>query len=234
MRSRARARHRYLAIYSEDPLTHFFLDKAHERSVNADIPIEILSHTIQLRQDLYMEQQTKRLSGVVTALESEISPLKLVLVNVTFRVNDFVGGKLFSEPPLVINVETRQFAVTSQFLKRTKIVDYIGRAYKKIIVPRQMSRNFVGKGVYMREIDEEFDGHSVGQTDRLCTYDEDPGDPVDYIGNAMNHASLKAAFEALAGRNHLNQRSAHINAAVGDKATISRQLETETEQFDYG
>ncbi|KAK9104585.1 hypothetical protein Scep_021429 [Stephania cephalantha] len=92
----------------------------------------------------------------------------------------------------------------------------------------------------MREIDEAFDGHSAGQTDRFCTYDEDPGnldqydphssddseielaiddnddfddygesfdlktleeegDPVDPIGNAVNLASIKAAFEALAG-----------------------------------
>ncbi|KAK9104565.1 hypothetical protein Scep_021409 [Stephania cephalantha] len=263
------------------------LDEAHERSVNTDILIGILSRTIQLRQDLYMEQQKKRLSGVVIAPENEVSPLKLVLMSATLRVNDFVGGKLFSVPPPVINVETRQFAVTIHFSKRTEIVDYVGQAYKTIMsihrrlpeggilvfvtgqreveylcqklrrASRQMSCN-ISKGqrgkdnaaletnsvdqvVDMREIDEAFGGHSAGQTDRFCTYDEDPGnldqydphssddseielavddnddfddygesfdlktledegDPVDPIGSAVNLTSLKAAFEALAGK----------------------------------
>ncbi|KAK9091050.1 hypothetical protein Sjap_024227 [Stephania japonica] len=263
------------------------LDEAHERSVNTDILIGMLSRTIQLRRDLYVKQQKMRLSGEVIAPENEVSPLKLVLMSATLRVNDFVGGNLFSEPPPVINVETRQFAVTIHFSKRTEIVDYIGQAYKTImsihrrlpeggilvfvtgqreveylckrlrIASRKMNCNIskgqrgkdtatletnsVEKGVDMGEIDEAFDGHSVGQADRFCTYDEDPanldqydphssddseielaidddddfddyeesfdlktleegGDPVDPIGNAVNLPSLKAAFEALAGK----------------------------------
>ncbi|GAV82266.1 DEAD domain-containing protein/Helicase_C domain-containing protein/HA2 domain-containing protein/OB_NTP_bind domain-containing protein [Cephalotus follicularis] len=109
------------------------LDEAHERSLNTDILIGMLSRIIQLRQDLYEEQRGKLLSGECISPENLIFPLKLVLMSATLRVEDFISGRrLFCNPP-VIEVPTRQFPVTLHFLKRTEIVDYIGQAYKKVM-----------------------------------------------------------------------------------------------------
>ncbi|PSS14702.1 ATP-dependent RNA helicase [Actinidia chinensis var. chinensis] len=110
------------------------LDEAHERSLNTDILIGMLSRVIQQRQIIYDEQQHKIISGDRISPESMISPLKLVLMSATLRVEDFVSGtRIFRSPPPVIEVPTRQYPVTIHFSKRTEIVDYIGQAYKKVL-----------------------------------------------------------------------------------------------------
>ncbi|GFZ04813.1 lysyl-tRNA synthetase 1 [Actinidia rufa] len=110
------------------------LDEAHERSLNTDILIGMLSRVIQQRQIIYDEQQRKIISGDRISPESMISPLKLVLMSATLRVEDFVSGtRIFRNPPPVIEVPTRQYPVTIHFSKRTEIVDYIGQAYKKVL-----------------------------------------------------------------------------------------------------
>ncbi|XP_031744534.1 ATP-dependent RNA helicase DEAH13 isoform X2 [Cucumis sativus] len=110
------------------------LDEAHERSMNTDILIGMLSRVVKLRQDLHMKQRQLTLSGGKISPENMIFPLKLVLMSATLRVEDFVsGGRLFHVSPPIIEVPTRQFPVTVHFSKRTDIVDYIGQAYKKVM-----------------------------------------------------------------------------------------------------
>ncbi|KAJ4849110.1 hypothetical protein Tsubulata_027768 [Turnera subulata] len=110
------------------------LDEAHERSVNTDILIGMLSRVVPLRQKIYEAQQNSLLSGEIISPEDLIFPLKLVLMSATLRVEDFVsGGRLFHDSPPVIEVPTRQFPVTVHFSKRTEVVDYIGQAFKKIL-----------------------------------------------------------------------------------------------------
>ncbi|CAN1235831.1 ATP-dependent RNA helicase DEAH13 [Linum perenne] len=109
------------------------LDEAHERSVNTDILIGMLSRVIQLRQKKYQDQQAMILSGQKISPENMVFPLKLVLMSATMRVEDFISGKrLFRSPPPVIEVPTRQFPVSTHFSKRTDEVDYIGQAFKKV------------------------------------------------------------------------------------------------------
>ncbi|KAF9607478.1 hypothetical protein IFM89_036075 [Coptis chinensis] len=113
------------------------LDEAHERSLNTDILIGMLSRVIQVRQRMYQEQHEKVLSGVYVSPENIISPLKLVLMSATLRVEDFVSQrKLFSEPPPVIEVSARQFPVRLYHTKKTDPnpeEDYLVQAYKKVI-----------------------------------------------------------------------------------------------------
>uniref|UniRef100_A0A2P2KP63 RNA helicase n=1 Tax=Rhizophora mucronata TaxID=61149 RepID=A0A2P2KP63_RHIMU len=110
------------------------LDEAHERSVNTDILIGMLSRIIHLRQKIYEDQQRMILSGQSISPENMIFPLKLILMSATLRVEDFVSGRrLFPNPPPVIEIPARQFPVTVHFCKRTEIVDYIGQAYKKVL-----------------------------------------------------------------------------------------------------
>ncbi|PIA61252.1 hypothetical protein AQUCO_00300647v1 [Aquilegia coerulea] len=110
------------------------LDEAHERSLNTDILIGMLSRTILERQKLYQYQQEKVLSSASINPENIISPLKLVIMSATLRVEDFVSQRnLFLEPPPVIEVPARQFPVSIHFSKRTEVVDYMGQAYKKVM-----------------------------------------------------------------------------------------------------
>lgn len=86
-------------------------------------------------QKLYIEQQEKVLSGMHISPENMVTQLKLILMSATLRVEDFVSDRrLFRNPPPVIEVPTRQFPVTVHFSKRTEIVDYLGQAYKKVML----------------------------------------------------------------------------------------------------
>ncbi|KAL8137131.1 hypothetical protein V2J09_003132 [Rumex salicifolius] len=110
------------------------LDEAHERSLNTDILIGMLSRVIVLRQAEYEEQQKKLRSGGTIDPEARIFPLKLILMSATLKVEDFtLGERIFSKPPRVMTVETRQYKVTIHSAKRTEIFDYIGQAYKKVL-----------------------------------------------------------------------------------------------------
>ncbi|KAL8241182.1 hypothetical protein R6Q59_014537 [Mikania micrantha] len=111
------------------------LDEAHERSLNTDILIGMLSRIIVERQKIHEQQKAYEVSTEKTiAPDKKIFPLRLILMSATLRVDEFVSGdKIFSNPPPVIQVPTRQYPVTIHFSKRTDIVDYIGQAYKKIL-----------------------------------------------------------------------------------------------------
>lgn len=88
------------------------IDEAHERNVNTDILIGMLSRIVDLRR-----QKGK--------------PLKLIIMSATLRVSDFSENKqLFKTPPPVIQVDARQFPVSVHFDKKTKF-DYMDEAYKK-------------------------------------------------------------------------------------------------------
>ncbi|XVF72676.1 hypothetical protein PTKIN_Ptkin12aG0139200 [Pterospermum kingtungense] len=110
------------------------LDEAHERSLNTDILIGMLSRVIRLRQDLFEKHQRLMLSGQSISPENMVLPLKLILMSATLRVEDFISGRrLFHVPPPVIEVPTRQYPVTVHFSKRTELLDYIGQAFKKVM-----------------------------------------------------------------------------------------------------
>ncbi|EOA36036.1 hypothetical protein CARUB_v10008109mg [Capsella rubella] len=111
------------------------LDEAHERSLNTDILIGMLTRVIKIRQEYYEEQQKSLQSGCAVTSEYQIiTPLKLILMSATLRVEDFVSGKrLFPKVPPLIEVPTRQYPVTIHFSKKTEIADYIGQAYKKVM-----------------------------------------------------------------------------------------------------
>lgn len=96
------------------------IDEAHERSVNTDILIGMLSRIVDLRSRMSSD-------------DSSIKPLKLVIMSATLRFSDFLqSANLFPTrvPPLV-QVEGRQFHVTTHFARHTER-DYLEEAYRKI------------------------------------------------------------------------------------------------------
>jgi ATP-dependent RNA helicase DHX37/DHR1 len=97
------------------------IDEAHERSVNTDILIGMLSRIVPLRQELHREQPDKH------------KPLKLIVMSATLRVSDFLlNQRLFrdSTPPLV-QAEGRQYQVTEHFARRTQR-DYVLETVRKV------------------------------------------------------------------------------------------------------
>ncbi|CAG8971343.1 hypothetical protein HYALB_00005961 [Hymenoscyphus albidus] len=95
------------------------IDEAHERSVNTDILIGMLSRVVKLREEMAAE-------------DNSINPLKLIIMSATLRITDFTQNKtLFSKPPPVLQVEGRQYPVTIHFTRRTNH-DYVEEAFRKI------------------------------------------------------------------------------------------------------
>jgi ATP-dependent RNA helicase DHX37/DHR1 len=96
------------------------IDEAHERSVNTDILIGMLSRIVEQRAKPDPED------GV-------IRPLKLVIMSATLRVSDFLqNDRLFrSGTPPFVQAEGRQYPVTVHFSRRTHR-DYVEEAFRKI------------------------------------------------------------------------------------------------------
>ncbi|KAK4550724.1 hypothetical protein LTR36_000303 [Oleoguttula mirabilis] len=97
------------------------IDEAHERSVNTDILIGMLSRIVTLRADLAKEEPDKHY------------PLKLVIMSATLRVSDFAENlRLFrSGPPPIVQAEGRQYPVTVHFSRRTQR-DYVTETVEKV------------------------------------------------------------------------------------------------------
>ncbi|KAK3698389.1 putative ATP-dependent RNA helicase DHR1 [Vermiconidia calcicola] len=108
------------------------LDEAHERSVNTDLLIGLLSRIVALRAELAEESQDKHY------------PLKLIIMSATlsqgvdsFLQNTRLWNKLGGPPP-IIEAEGRQFPVTVHFARKTRrdyvseIVDKVARGHRKL------------------------------------------------------------------------------------------------------
>ena len=95
------------------------IDEAHERTVNTDILVGMLSRVVKLREEMASD-------------DTSIKPLKLIIMSATLRVADFTENKtLFSTPPPVLQAEGRQYPVTTHFARRTHH-DYVEEAFRKI------------------------------------------------------------------------------------------------------
>lgn len=89
------------------------LDEAHERNLNTDVLIGLLSKTIPLRRQAAEES-------------TDVVPLKLVLMSATLRVEDFTKNEsLFPGcKPFVVKVPGRTFPVSIHHSKVTELDDY--------------------------------------------------------------------------------------------------------------
>jgi len=96
------------------------VDEAHERGVNTDVLIGVLSRVAKLREAKWREKK------------DGTKPLRIVIMSATLRIEDFANNtSLFATTPPVIHIPARQHPVTYHFSRRT-VGDYVGEAYKKV------------------------------------------------------------------------------------------------------
>ncbi|KPM09292.1 ATP-dependent RNA helicase kurz-like protein [Sarcoptes scabiei] len=89
------------------------IDEAHERSLFSDILIGFLSKISEMRYE-------------------KGDPLKLIIMSATLKIEEFIrNSRLFSEPPPVIKINSRQYPVTVHYAKRTN-PNYLHEAYKTV------------------------------------------------------------------------------------------------------
>lgn len=95
------------------------IDEAHERNINTDILIGMLSRVLKLRRKKSNDDP------------QHYKPLKLIIMSATLKVADFSENvTLFKTPPPIINIEARQYPVSIHFSRHTSF-DYQEEAFKK-------------------------------------------------------------------------------------------------------
>jgi ATP-dependent RNA helicase DHX37/DHR1 len=124
------------------------LDEAHERNVNTDILLGMLSRAVPLRREL-SDKETAIWNSLSEEEKSEyeepIAPLKLVIMSATLRIDDFKNPVLFpSLSPPVINVEARQYPVVTHFARKTEVDNYLKETFRKVC---QIHRKLPAGGV---------------------------------------------------------------------------------------
>lgn len=104
------------------------IDEAHERSVNTDILIGMLTRIVETRAKLAQNGDEK------------VKPLKLIIMSATLRIADFTTNtKLFrSGPPPVVEAEGKAHPVVTHFARRTHreyvndAIDKVSRGHRKL------------------------------------------------------------------------------------------------------
>lgn len=108
------------------------VDEAHERSLNSDILVSLLTRIAHARCVLSHEERTKNMS----ATSYQYFPLRVIIMSATLRVEDFKNNKRLFNPngglpfPKAVTIATRQYPVTIHYNKITK-EDYAEQAFKK-------------------------------------------------------------------------------------------------------
>lgn len=96
------------------------IDEAHERTVNTDILIGLLSRIAVLRWEEFV-------GGRLAA------PLKVVIMSATLRTSEFSeNDKLFKVPPPIVTIEARQFEVMVHHSKTSDLLNYFNKCLHKV------------------------------------------------------------------------------------------------------
>ena len=160
------------------------LDEAHERNLNTDVLLGLLSVAIPLRRKASEEEG------------STMKPLKLVVMSATLRVEDFTGNdKLFpNRTPAVVKVPGRTHPVTIHHSKTTELDDYEAAACKKICqIHRKLPKGGIlvfltGKQEIVRMVNRLRKSLSVKKDKLLIDSDRDTKTETDATVDDQNGA----------------------------------------------
>lgn len=95
------------------------IDEAHERNINTDILIGMLSRAVKLRAKEAREDPIN------------CKKLKLIIMSATLRVSDFSeNSTLFSSAPPILKIGARQYPVAVHFNRKTNF-NYTEEAFRK-------------------------------------------------------------------------------------------------------
>ena len=217
------------------------LDEAHERNVNTDVLLGMLSRAIPLRKrqhDAEMTEWMKIPDYERDSYEEPIKPLRLVIMSATLRVDDFLTSRLFAVMPPVIKVESRQYSVKTHFSKRTETNNYLEEAFQKVC---QIHKKLPSGGIllfltgkreitYMcrrlsKELNNEYSGPSHGYDEN-----EDEDEPDGLLGSDDKEAMAdklfrdteSAAFERAVERESFEK--------IDDRSTAKNSIKIESSE----
>ena len=112
------------------------LDEAHERNLNTDVLIGLLSRIVRQRRLIFEKYLKEKNNGNQNNNQKRmLSPLKLIIMSATLKVEDFSDNlNLFDPSPPLIKIPARQYPVTVHFNKTTPMTDdeYEEEIFKKI------------------------------------------------------------------------------------------------------
>ena len=121
------------------------LDEAHERKINTDLLIGLLSRVIRIRAKLSLKEReassdaganspSTTHTGGIQGSKYRMQPLRLIIMSATLRTSDFTENKyLFPDQKInMIEVEARMFPVKVVHEKETR-ADYVEECIKKIV-----------------------------------------------------------------------------------------------------
>ncbi|CAK7202126.1 putative ATP-dependent RNA helicase DHR1 [Sporothrix eucalyptigena] len=113
------------------------IDEAHERSINTDVLIGIVSRINTIREELNaLHVRDDGLYHGTTNGDKPhkpLKPLKIIIMSATLQVKAFAQNReLFKEKPRMVHIEGRQFPVTVHFAQHTRH-DYVEEAFRKIV-----------------------------------------------------------------------------------------------------
>lgn len=195
------------------------IDEAHERSVNTDILIAILSRVVKLRAEMAKE-------------DPAVKPLKLIIMSATLRIEDLTQNpSLFATPPRVIEIEGREHPVTMHFAKKTRH-DYIEDAFRKIsrghkkLPPGGMLVFLTGQGEIARlskQLKATFGGRQ-----------EAPGPKVRISGNEAPVEVEDIDFGEIDDRNINDMDDDDDISIVSDEDEENKEFEIEDEESGTG
>ncbi|RLM61563.1 hypothetical protein C2845_PM14G06300 [Panicum miliaceum] len=111
------------------------LDEAHERSLNTDILIEMLSRVVKLRKNLHAEHLDKLRLGLINP-EDVVNQLKVVLMGATLQLKDIISNRrlfdvippaLKSKFPFPTHPNTESLVEAERSLKALEALDSQGK-----------------------------------------------------------------------------------------------------------